>query len=636
MRRKTIAVCVTGYNWEYESRVIDGINSRCVELDINLLIFASLIRKPDINSHKVLPESIVQGESEIFNLINYDMLDGVIILGGSIIDEEVVYRVFERCEKHNIPMININDPDHRLKLNVDLSDREAMEFVMRHIVEVHGKRRINFIGGFKGNLQTEERLAAYKKILAEYGIPIEEERIAYGEFWTKAKDCTAEFMKAEQKPEAIVCANDTMAFFCMDYLKDNGFRIPEDVIVTGFDGIKDCEEYDPTLTTVRPSYAESGKTAVDILTRLGSGEEMPQITSVESSLIKNQSCGCCKKSAVKSSLYSMKYKELHDFKEFNNYILDMNTQFASAVSSAEIFKNTHYAASLFNLKKMYICVCANIERQSKLHTDEDISGTEYGITDTMVSMVQYGHNVPNGSEFATARLVPENILEAESRVTFAFSPIYFKDAFIGYVAYEPSSMHGKGDFFTIWLSTICHNVGSFYMKNELEYVVSRLKELYVRDHLTGLYNRSGLEIFGDKLLKQARAEDKPVTIICSDVDNLKVINDNFGHEGGDNAILKTAEAIRSSLPEGSVCSRKGGDEFMAILAGYSAEEVAGFVDNINRYLEAYNRTNEVPYKLGCSSGFYCARLSEKSSELIEKLADEDMYRVKTLRKTHRQ
>ncbi|MDE6032099.1 MAG: substrate-binding domain-containing protein, partial [Oscillospiraceae bacterium] len=314
MRRKTIAVCVTGYNWEYESRVIDGINSRCVELDINLLIFASLIRKPDINSHKVLPESIVQGESEIFNLINYDMLDGVIILGGSIIDEEVVYRVFERCEKHNIPMININDPDHRLKLNVDLSDREAMEFVMRHIVEVHGKRRINFIGGFKGNLQTEERLAAYKKILAEYGIPIEEERIAYGEFWTKAKDCTAEFMKAEQKPEAIVCANDTMAFFCMDYLKDNGFRIPEDVIVTGFDGIKDCEEYDPTLTTVRPSYAESGKTAVDILTRLGSGEEMPQITSVESSLIKNQSCGCCKKSAVKSSLYSMKYKELNDFK----------------------------------------------------------------------------------------------------------------------------------------------------------------------------------------------------------------------------------------------------------------------------------------------------------------------------------
>lgn len=210
MSRRTIAVCVTGYNWEYESRVIDGINSRCEELDISLLIFASLIQKPDINSRKTLPESIVRGESEIFNLINYDLVDGVIILGGYIVDERVIYSVSEKCGKHGIPMININDPDHRLKINVDLSDRVAMEYVIRHIVERHGKRRINFIGGFPGNLQTEERLAAYKKVLTEYGIPIEEERIGYGEFWIKAKDCTERFMRSEQRPEAIEYAPTTL------------------------------------------------------------------------------------------------------------------------------------------------------------------------------------------------------------------------------------------------------------------------------------------------------------------------------------------------------------------------------------------------------------------------------------------
>ena len=635
MSRRTIAVCVTGYNWEYESRVIDGINSRCEELDINLLIFASLIQKPDINSRKTLPESIVRGESEIFNLINYDLVDGVIILGGSIVDERVIYSVSEKCGKHGIPMININDPDHRLKINVDLSDRVAMEYVMRHIVERHGKRRINFIGGFPGNLQTEERLAAYKKVLTEYGIPIEEERIGYGEFWIKAKDCTERFMRSEQRPEAIVCANDTMAFFCMDYLKENGYKIPDDVIVTGFDGIKDCEDYDPTLTTVRPSYAEAGKTAVDILLRAWRNEAVPEITYVESALIKNQSCGCGEKSAVKTDFYSAKYKELNDFREFNSYILDMNTQFASAVRSAEIYRHTDFAAEFFDFKKMFICVCSDVERKSMLCPEEEIKGIDYGISETMLSMVQYGHNIPNGLEFPSSWLVPEKVLEAESRVTFAFSPIYFKDTFIGYIAYEPSSIHGKGDFFAIWLSTICHNVGSFYMKNELEYVVSRLEELYVRDPLTGLYNRRGLEIFGDKLMKNSLAEDKPITIICADVDNLKVINDNFGHEGGDNAILKTAEAIRSSLPEGSVCSRMGGDEFMAILSGYSAAETKVFIDKINCFLEAYNRTEEVPYKLGCSSGFHTARLSDKSRELVEKLADEDMYRVKTQRKTHR-
>ena len=79
----------------------------------------------------------------------------------------------------------------------------------------------------------------------------------------------------------------------------------------------------------------------------------------------------------------------------------------------------------------------------------------------------------------------------------------------------------------------------------------------------------------------------------------------------------------------------GGDEFMAILSGYSAAETKVFIDKINCFLEAYNRTEEVPYKLGCSSGFHTARLSDKSLELVEKLADEDMYRVKTQRKTHR-
>lgn len=96
MKRKTIAVCVTGYNWEYETRVVNGIYERCKELDINLLAFANLMRRPELNSNRVLPESVVRGEIEIYNLINYDRVDGIIILGDPMIEESIIYDIAEK------------------------------------------------------------------------------------------------------------------------------------------------------------------------------------------------------------------------------------------------------------------------------------------------------------------------------------------------------------------------------------------------------------------------------------------------------------------------------------------------------------------------------------------------------------
>ena len=134
MKRKTIALCVTGYDKEYETRIAEGIARRCSALDINLLVFASLIRKPDLNSGLTLPESVIKGETAVFDLINYNMLDGIIILGDSIIDESVIEKVHRLAQKNNVPVININDPTHVLDKNITLSDKCAMEFVMKHLV----------------------------------------------------------------------------------------------------------------------------------------------------------------------------------------------------------------------------------------------------------------------------------------------------------------------------------------------------------------------------------------------------------------------------------------------------------------------------------------------------------------------
>lgn len=635
MARKTIAVCVTGMNWEYETRIVDGVRQRCMEQDINLLVFASIVHKLALFETGTMPENIVRGESEIFNLMNYDMVDGVITLGESIIDPQVVVRVNAECEKRGIPIINVNDPEHRLAHNVELSDERAMEKVIEHLIEKHGCRKIDFINGFRNNLQSDQRLNAYKEVLKAHGIPFEEERIAYGEFWRKAEGCTEQLV-ALDKPDAIVCANDTMALFCIDKLKQLGYRVPEDIIVTGFDGTKDCDECTPTLTSIRPAYFDAGQKAVEVIMSMWEGAVPPEVTYVNSELLLNESCGCAEKKAKPElTYYDRRYGTRDRYGEFSAHIREMNIKFSNAKTSSELYEETTKGAEFFRFNKMFICIRSDVERESDAVLEEVISDEYKGVSEDMMSMVQVGHEIPNGTVFPSKQLVPMEILNGDRAVAFAFTPLYFKERFLGYVAFEPSTFNGSGYFFADWLTAINNNAGSFYMKNELLSVASRLADLNIRDHLTTLFNRRGLEQHASRILKNAAECGETITVICADVDNLKPINDNFGHEGGDNAITRTAQAIKYSMPEGAVCARTGGDEFQVLLHGVSDDEVRGYIAAIETCLATYNKQSGMPYRIGCSCGFYSAKLSDEDYYTIERLADEDMYRVKTEKKTVR-
>jgi diguanylate cyclase (GGDEF)-like protein len=181
---------------------------------------------------------------------------------------------------------------------------------------------------------------------------------------------------------------------------------------------------------------------------------------------------------------------------------------------------------------------------------------------------------------------------------------------------------------------ISHNADSFYMHKALEYVIDELKNLYIRDPLTGLYNRRGMNLLGGELISDACRSGKDITVICADIDNLKPINDKFGHEGGDNTIVRTAKAIESSMPAGSVCVRTGGDEFCIIFSGDT--DAQSCIASVEKYLDDYNRSSGLPYVITCSCGF--ARISAAGFESVDpimKAADENMYRVKAAKKTAR-
>lgn len=631
MRRKSIGVCVTGYNWEYESRVVDGVRAAAEAADINVLVFAPMTHKAEENSAKGIPESVIRSESEIFRLLAWHMPDGLVLLGDSLVDPLAVGRIAAAAGEHGVPVVNVNDPKHKTQYNIELNETTAMEFAVRHLVEKHGCRKINFIGGFPGNMQTEERLSAYKKVLSEAGIPIEERRIAYGEFWNKARECTERFLEYD-KPDAIVCASDTMAFFCMDLLRERGYSVPQDILVTGFDDIADCDLYTPSLTSVRRDFTGAGERAVDIIRRAWAGESVPAVTQIESKLVERCSCGCGR--AEHSGFYDSRYSVVNLFKEFNDCLLAMNTRFADARTAQELYACTTNCAEFFRLKRLYICICSTVCEVRELLPEDAALGGCKGITSEMVSMVKHGHDVPCGTRFPTSQLIPEPLLEGEKPVFIGFTPLYSNDRFLGYAAYEPTYIKGQGDLFATWINSLSNNAASFYMKDELSFIAGRLSDLYIRDPLTGLYNRRGLETQGGRLIRRARDCGGVLTAVCADVDCLKQINDGFGHEGGDNAITRVALAIRESMPEDAVCARTGGDEFTVLLCSDEAGAQAA-MQRVEQAIQEYNAASGLQYKVGCSCGAFSADIGKMSSDDIIRRADEEMYRVKKQRKTQR-
>ena len=206
------------------------------------MIFSTLtdLYYDDINDH---------GEKQIYSVFDVAAFDAVVIMSETFKKVRVDREVADRAIAAGIPVISIN---RRLDgcVNLDFTYKETFEQIVRHIVEDHGCRKVNYIGGDRESRFSRERFECYRKVLAENGIPFEKKRTGYGNFVREtAVKVLEEFLREDELPEAIICANDSMAMGVCTRLKELNIRVPEDVKVTGFDGIEFEKYHNPRLTT---------------------------------------------------------------------------------------------------------------------------------------------------------------------------------------------------------------------------------------------------------------------------------------------------------------------------------------------------------------------------------------------------
>lgn len=151
-------------------------------------------------------------------------------------------------------------------------------------------------------------------------------------------------------------------------------------------------------------------------------------------------------------------------------------------------------------------------------------------------------------------------------------------------------------------------------------------QLAILDELTGITNRRGFIMLGQKCLQLSHRQGREVSLLFLDLNRFKEINDTLGHEAGDDALRQMAALLSRVFRNADIFARLGGDEFVVLLPGIGPELVSRVLARFDEALASFNREAGKPYRLACSTGaaHYDPVLPPDLEGLLQQ-ADKQMY-----------
>lgn len=250
-RAGAILVLVPNLGNPFFSQILAGIGSRLAETDYAILV-ADTNNQP--SAMRTLNDYL--GDSRI---------DGMIVLDGNMPVADVnalqagpgQCRVIFACEwVQDAPCPSVRS-DNAL----------GAALAVQHLYDL-GHRKIAHITGPRGNVLTRARREGMLAERARLNLPVRDDWIIRGDFSLQSGHMAGEKIVAmEDRPTAIFCASDQVAFGLISKLTEAGIRVPDDISVVGFDDIEQAEYYIPRLTTIRQDRQLLGQTAADLIVR---------------------------------------------------------------------------------------------------------------------------------------------------------------------------------------------------------------------------------------------------------------------------------------------------------------------------------------------------------------------------------
>lgn len=625
--RKLVALCTSRVYEPQTHGYIVQFNERLKAEGFSVLIFA-------INSDIYWEEDRVATEKYIYDLIPYRYIDAIVIMDEKIKSHKIANKIIKEARKYNLPTI-IADGHYEDTSSIRYDYNAGFEKVVRHVIEYHKVKHPHMMAGHENNEFSNARIEVFKKVLKENGIQFDQSMISYGDFWADpCRVATRRLIDRGDMPEAIICANDIMAITVSEMLISAGYMVPQDVIVTGFDGYDEIYFTSPIITTATCDILDLANATADTLV------EMTRDNKISDKLIvpnfcANESCGCPRHTehpAILRNRFRESFARLND----DNRVLHLIT--ASMQASKTPGAMAAHLDSYKMDKTLIVTDRKCFEASINYFTDPRIQDApkEFVTIYDSSNPAKYKEGTLDiSTDFADhcedvmSLCVRNRIMElVQTGYPLIFNALNFMTRPFGFVCYYYQDYLISNYTNTLGVTNaISTGVGGYINLRYQKTILKEMDEMYRHDSLTGLYNRIGFQ----NVLKQYRSEPdyykKPVTVIMSDLDGLKYINDHYGHAEGDNAIYAVANALFNSVPETSLSTRFGGDEVFSVVFGDCDPDQ--IIKDIDKNLENFNENSDKEYKVSTSCG-YTTSIFDDDFDIAQAIreADEHMYAVK--------
>lgn len=621
--RKTIGIIlfdITGY---YQQQLVHTLSKTASKHGYNLLTFSAFtIYGSDTKN--------AAGEYNILHLIPYEQLDALIVCHDTFNSNEAVEELWklvtERCQA---PIISIRKKVNGC-YNILVEDTDAIPAFVRHFHDVHHFDRIAFMSGPYNHPDAIFRLEKYKEAMAELGLDCPEEYIFEGNFWKDcALDASKHFMSLKKRPQAIVCANDYMALSLCKELTLQGYSVPQDIAISGFDDVRDARANVPPLTTCYVSVSDMAKKAMETIDTLLNGKEAPACTFVPTKIIIRNSCGC-ESSTMKDLSLSRMYEV-----ELMEQLINQNAHNTFVSITLENMTSAEDIGDYLRLEDV-----PGIARDFYLCLGIHGNGAYPQVKKKAPGFAKRSHSIYSlrdlnpiaTSSFETKKLLPPEAIREEPMAVFFF-PIHYLEYNFGYVAATSNGEEAQDTLFHSWLSLIGNTLENSRIRAKNQALLEKLNMLYHEDFLTKLYNRRGFEQFSEEEFSEAKKHNIKTMTLSIDMDNLKYINDVYGHSHGDLALQTIADAMRQACSGCEICARIGGDEFAVFGYDYSEDKAKQYTENFLQYLKDFNADSSLPYCVNASFGYTISDPSLSiSRKQYMKASDDLLYQNKRKRK----
>lgn len=588
-----------------------------------------------------------KGAVSVFETINYDMVDVLLLQQQNEKQTEFFDGLCRKALSHGVPVISV-DYKREGAYNVDFGYGEAFSDIVEHLVTKHGCKNLVHVAGQRNNSFSRTRIDSFAEVLKRHGLPFREEDVLYGEFWDfpTGKAMDEFFASGKPLPDAFVCANDSMAITVCRKLVEKGYSVPDDVFVTGFDGIETEKYHNPRLTTAARDNDAVAGAIFDICDKIfKEGCTQPFNTEVFYKTRWAESCGCGEhRSAAGSNFALSEFIRAHDgVTTFQEAMHRMGAK----VAMEPTLENAKFHLKHSSFWGTTICIS---EEFSRCNT-EDISPFSEDIFNNVSeaypeNMLLLFANINDeeipaheGEIFPTSSLLPNLYQRFPDSNTIIVSPLHSQETVIGYML----SVHMLIDSYFESLNNYnmmasrCLEV--LRTHEHMAFLNRKLEFMFTHDHLTKIYNRYGFyKDFREDFTARKHEKHKDVFIVSIDLNDMKTINDTYGHHSGDDALCITANALVNAAEKSGVdviCSRFGGDEFVVarVCCGDAEQLVQAYRKGFDEALAELNASSGRPYTVSASIGAYCSSLENVDTvdELID-LADRMMYNDKARHK----